>query len=305
MSEWWKDPVLFGKMIVEHGSPTRAARALGGISERQARRLANASSASPSASTPTARVTPRILYLDIETSPNIADVWGIWQQNIGLPQLRESQRVIGFGAKWAGDRGVMWSSEYHDGRAQMLAEVHRMLDAADVVVTYNGDKFDIKHLNAEFVVEGIPPYSPVQSIDLYKVVKKQFKWPSNKLAYVADRLIGDTKIVNGGHMLWRQCLDDDVDPVVKRKAWDLMARYCKQDVALLEPLHEKLKPWLPQSMTFSVFNGNAMCCAKCSSVDLERRGYAYTPTRAYQQFRCRDCGGWTRGLTKEFAASLR
>lgn len=40
----------------------------------------------------------RILTLDLETSPNIAHVWGLWQQNVSLNQLMESTQVI----SWAG-----------------------------------------------------------------------------------------------------------------------------------------------------------------------------------------------------------
>jgi chromosome partitioning protein len=36
----------------------------------------------------------KVLLLDIETSPNLAHVWGIWQQNVGLSQLLETYAVV-------------------------------------------------------------------------------------------------------------------------------------------------------------------------------------------------------------------
>lgn len=254
-------------------------------------------------SEPGVSVTARVLYIDIETSPNVADVWGLFNQNVGLSQLRESQRIIGVGYRWRGGGKAKWVGEYDretgllSNRIGMLKLVHRLYDEADVVVTYNGDSFDHKHLNAEWVVEGMPPPSPVQSLDLFKVVKKNFRFPSKKLAYVADRLVGDTKIANGGHVLWRHCLDPDVDAERRRRAWGLMSRYCRQDVDLLEPLHDVLEPWLSGSVNFALLNGPSaeLGCPKCGSRELVKRGFAYSATRAYQRYRCKGCKGWSKG----------
>lgn len=246
--------------------------------------------------------TPRVLYVDIETSPNLADVWGLWDQNVGLSQLRQSSRIIGFGAKWRGQKSVRWQGEYDPDtgdltrQRQMLEAAHALYDEADVIVTYNGDKFDNKHFNGEWVSAGLTPPSPSLSLDLFKVVRQNFKFPSNKLQYVSERLLGVGKVKHQGHGLWRECLDDDVDPDVRRRAWSTMARYCRRDVALLEPLHDRLEPWLPKGINFALLAGpsDALGCQKCGSEDLESRGTAYTATRAYPQYRCRDCGGWTR-----------
>ena len=245
---------------------------------------------------------PRVLYIDIETSPNVADVWGLWNQNVGLTQLKQASRIMGFGYKWKGSSRAKWHGEYNtvtgefSEKEAMLLEAHRLYDEADVVVTYNGDSFDHKRFNASWVEAGITPPAPFVSLDLYKVVKKNFRFPSNKLAYVADKLIGDTKVKHSGHMMWRECLDHDIDATTRRKAWASMARYCRQDVVLMEPLHEKLLPWLPATVNAALLAGptDTILCRKCGSADLESRGTAYTATRAYPQYRCRGCGGWTR-----------
>jgi predicted RNA-binding Zn-ribbon protein involved in translation (DUF1610 family) len=254
----------------------------------------------------------KVLYIDIETSPNIADVWGLFKQNVGLAQLRESQRIIGVGYRWRGGGKARWVGEYDresgklSNRLGMLRMIHRLYDEADVVVSYNGDSFDHKHLNAEWVSEGLTPPSPYQSLDLFKVVRKNFRFPSKKLAYVAERLVGDTKVANGGHVLWRQCLDADVDADVRRRAWALMSRYCRQDVDLLEPLHDVLEPWLSGSINFSLMRGPSeeLGCPKCGGNDLRRRGFAYTSTRAYQRYQCRGCGGWTKGAKMAWGVAV-
>lgn len=238
----------------------------------------------------------KVLNLDIETSPNLADVWGLWNQDIPLCRLRQSGHIMGFGYMWTGEKRARWVGENTHSYEDMLTIAHDLYDEADFVVTYNGDKFDNLWLNGEWITIGLTPPSPYKSIDLYKVVKKHCKFPSNKLEYVANRLLGDAKIKHSGYQMWKDCLDPDVDPKVKKKAWAEMAKYCKKDVELLPPLHEKLTPWLPASTNAAIYFGPGEClgCQKCGSTNLKRRGYAYTPTQAFPQYRCDDCGGWTR-----------
>lgn len=238
---------------------------------------------------------PRILDIDIETSPNLAHIWSLRDLNVGLNQLLESSRMIGFGYKWRGEKTLQWCSEYHHGRDAMVYKAHRLLDEADALVHYNGERFDVPNINAEILDAGLTPPSPFKNIDLYKVVRKNFRYPSFKLQYVASRLLGQSKVQTGGHQLWVDCLLGDEETM--RKAWARMRTYCKQDVALLEPLHDKLTPWLGNQFNVALYDpesDGALHCQKCGGTDLESRGTAYTATRAYPQFRCRGCGGWTR-----------
>lgn len=238
----------------------------------------------------------KILYLDIETSPNLADVWGLWGQDIPLCRLRETGHIMGFGYMWDGQKRAKWVGEDTHEYDAMLEVANELYHEADIVVTYNGDKFDNKWLNAEWVVHGFTPPSPYKSVDLYQVVKKNFKFPSNKLEYVANRLLGDSKIKHAGYQMWKDCLDPDVDPRAKKKAWSDMAKYCRKDVELMPPLHDKLKPWLPTSLNVAIFdNAEHLACEKCGSYNLQRRGTAKAKYYVYQRYQCQDCGGWMRG----------
>ena len=68
----------------------------------------------------------KILAIDIETSPNLADVWGLWQQNVSLNQLRESTRMLCFAAQWQGSKRITFASEWGDG-PDMQRQAHEML----------------------------------------------------------------------------------------------------------------------------------------------------------------------------------
>lgn len=238
-------------------------------------------------------MTARILYLDIETAPTVADVWSLRDLHVAINQIKVQPRVIGVGYMWEGQARPKFTSEYHDGRDEMIAKTHALLDEADAMCGYNSQGFDAKHLNAEFVQAGLTPPSPYKHLDLYKVVRSNFRWPSYKLQYVLQRLELGSKLSHTGHSMWTDCLGDDEER--KAKAWRLMARYCKQDVAVLPELRKRLTPWTNGGMNMAVYApGNEPACQKCGSTNLESRGTAYTAQRAYPQFRCNDCGGWTR-----------
>lgn len=242
----------------------------------------------------------RILLTDIECAPAKAHVWGLFNQNIGLSQVLEDPRIMGFGAKWLGDKRVQWYSEYHNDRISMLTKARDLLDEADVVVTYNGRSFDTPWLQGEFAVEGIAAPSPFKQIDLYQVIKRNMRFLSHKLAYVSARLVDDTKVSHAGHQMWVDCLEGE-EPR-KGKAWNNMRRYCKQDVNLLEPMFHECKPYFPAAVNFAVYNpGDELACQKCAGTNLESRGVAYTAQRAFAQYRCRDCGGWTRDSKSSWA----
>jgi DNA polymerase elongation subunit (family B) len=241
---------------------------------------------------------PKILSVDIETSPVVAHAWGLFKQNIAINQIIERPRTMCFGAKFLGERKVHWYSEHEHGPDIMFHAAHALLDEADVVMHYNGDRFDLPRLNTEFVLSGLTPPSPYKSIDLLKVVRRNFNFPSNKLAYISEQLGLTGKVQHEGHQLWIRCLAGDP------AAWKIMRRYNVQDVKLLEELYEKLKPWIAGHPNFSLYNGVEGVCPNCGDEDLERRGYAYTSLGKYQRLRCKACGTWTRGTSRLTGATV-
>lgn len=230
----------------------------------------------------------KTLVLDIETSPNVAHVWGLFNQNVSLSQLRESTSVIAFAAKWVGDKRTVFYSDYTDGHDVMIAAAYALLEEADVVVHYNGRTFDIPHLQREFLLAGLTPPAPFKQIDLLQCVKKQFRFTSNKLDHVVQQLGLGNKTKHEGHTLWVRCMAGEA------KAWALMRKYNIQDVKLTEQLYDVLKPWILNHPNVSLYNLQAGC-PRCGSPDgLERRGYEYTSVSKFQRYRCRQCGRWSR-----------
>jgi uncharacterized protein YprB with RNaseH-like and TPR domain len=231
----------------------------------------------------------KILFLDIETSPITAYTWGLWDQNISIGQIVKATEMMCFGARWYGEKKVTFRSEYHHGKKEMLEEVHRMLDEADVLVGWNSKAFDSKHLKREFIENGMLPPSPYKEMDLMLTVKAQFKFPSNKLDYVSQKLGVGAKVKHSGFDLWLGCMAGNA------KSWVEMKKYQIQDVHLLIDLYEKLKPWITNHPHTGLYNGIEDGCVVCSSRNLQKRGFATTASGTYQRFQCLDCGKWQRG----------
>lgn len=232
----------------------------------------------------------KILLLDIETAPNIAHVWGLWQQNIALNQLLDSGYVLCWSAKWLGDDEIMFSSVKRDGAKKMLKRAHRLLDECDVVVHFNGRSFDVPTLNKEFLERGILPPAPYKQIDLCLISRSTFRFPSNKLSYIARALKVQEKKSHRGHELWVGCMNND------RECWEEMEEYNKGDVITLEQVYMKMRPWIrnhPSAVVHDDIEGRA--CPTCGSDNLQRRGYAATAQNKYPRYQCRDCGVWSRG----------
>jgi len=242
----------------------------------------------------------KLLTLDLETSPNLAHVWGLWKQNVGLSQLLESGEVICFAAKWYGDETVSFYSSFHNSKELMVEVAHDLLDKADAVIHFNGARFDIPHLNREFVEAGLTPPSPYAQIDLLKVVKRQFRFPSNKLDYVTQALGLDHKIHHSGHQLWVKCMAGDY------QSWEEMKKYNIQDVVITEQLYEKLLPWITSHPSQGLYEeGIEERCPNCGSEDLKPRGKAYTAVSVFQRYRCDGCGRWTRGNKRLAGIEIR
>lgn len=225
----------------------------------------------------------KILLIDIETAPHVAHIWGLYNQNIGINQLLDSSYVMCWSAKWLGEKKVMFDSIMENTHKNMIKMAHRLLDECDAVIHYNGSKFDIPTLNKEFLLCGLKPPSPYVEIDLLKTARGKFKFPSNKLDYVAQRLGVGKKTSHEGHELWLKCMAKD------KKAWAVMKKYNKNDVVILEKVYEKMKGWIKQHPRHK-----GHVCPKCGSSHLQSRGTYCTIKSSYQRYQCQSCGSWSR-----------
>lgn len=233
----------------------------------------------------------KVLLFDIETAPILAQVWGLWDQNVGLNQIKSDWHVIAWAAKWLHDPAskIIYQDQRNAKNVEddrnLLKGIWKLLDEADIVITQNGISFDEKKLNARFILNGMKPPSSFRHIDTKRLASKRFAFTSNKLEYLTDKLCKKYKKLKhskfSGFDLWKQCLAGNL------KAWKEMETYNKYDVLSLEELYNKLQPWITN---FHIEPELGIRQCNCGSKNIRKNGYAYTSRGKYQRYACSDCG---------------
>lgn len=255
---------------------------------------------------------PKVLIYDIETAPILGYVWGLWDNNLGLNQIKQDWYVLSWSAKWLGDspNKIMYMDQRKaknmEDDSKILKRMWELLDEADIVITQNGKAFDQKKLNARFILNGFKPPSSYKHIDTLQIAKKHFGFTSNKLAYMSDKLCTKYKKLNhakfSGFEMWKACLAGNL------KAWKEMEVYNKHDVLALEELYNKLIPW-DNSINFNLYTEEGEHNCKCGSTEFVKNGCFYTTSGKFQRYLCKQCGSETRDrrnlFSKEKRTSLR
>lgn len=240
---------------------------------------------------------PKILLYDLETSPILAHVWGLWDQNVGLNQITVDSHMLSWSAKWLGEDKVYYMDQRNatniENDKDLVLGLKKMLDQADIVVTHNGRSFDEKVVNTRLIVNGLKPLKDNRHIDTYSIAKSKFRMTSNKLEYIAKLLKvkyqKHTKRKFNGHELWTECLKGN------KQAWKEMELYNKMDTLVLEEVYLKLRPW-DTSFNVNVYieDVDKHVC-DCGSKEFVRNGHRYTKTAIHQRYTCVKCGKNYRG----------
>jgi DNA polymerase elongation subunit (family B) len=232
----------------------------------------------------------KILTVDIETRPNEVYTWGLWNQNVGLNQIKQPGSLLCFAAKFRGERQVHFHSQWEDGEKGMARKLLALFNEADAVCGWNSDKFDIRWIHAQFLKHGLGKPSPIAKVDLMKSVKRQVALPSYKLDFVAKWLGVGSKVDTGGFGLWLDVMAGDP------KAQALMRKYNINDTKLTEAVFDRLheRGWVLGLPNHSITDGDV--CPNCGSDNLRCQGTRDTKTRSYQRYQCRECLTWVRSV---------
>lgn len=247
--------------------------------------------------------------LDIERiSAIVQDVWGLGERKYIQPSsIIEPARTISFSYKWLGERKTHFHAEWDSGHRGMIEKAHEVLNEATHLIGWNSAAFDVKHLRSHFFQYDMKPTSPHVDIDLMRVVKKNFSFLSNRMAYIADilGLEGKAETVHG---LWHDLRSDEAGRLTRARKQ--MARYNRRDVELTEELFELLRPWV-HNLNLPLYEDPASedfgepRCTNCPSRDLKKDGWYRGTTRVYQKYQCRACGKYTHGKNSLFTTESR
>ena len=133
----------------------------------------------------------KIILWDVETAPLTVTSWGLYKPHLSHENILEDSSIICAAWKVLGEAGVktvaVKPSKPREDRA-LVGVLRQALSTADVIVAHNGDKFDLKHLNARLAHHNLAPLPPIRTIDTLKVARKYFRFTSNRLDYLGAYL---------------------------------------------------------------------------------------------------------------------
>lgn len=231
----------------------------------------------------------RILTLDIETAPMIGFVWKLWKENVGLNQLIGNSYIIGFAAKWYGEKEIIYDDLRSDGGKEndkrLVKKLAALLEEADAVVAHNGRDFDLRVVQARMFHYDMDPPSSYRTIDTKLIAVRNFRLPSYKLEYLTDKFNKKYKKLKHtkfpGFELWKETV-----LLNNQQAWIEMEKYNKYDVLSTEELYfGRMVDW-DSSFNFFAFLDTCIC----GSNEYKKRGFARTNSGTFQRYKCLGCG---------------
>lgn len=243
---------------------------------------------------------PKIVYWDLETSPDPRNVYrilpsiGSWP---GRSFKAELHKVISFGYRIEGEKKAKiinaWDfKSYRDKRGliddtEVVKAGYNILKDADLIVTHNGKSFDVKVMQTRLAGMGLAPLPPLKHFDTKVVAKNKLSLYSNSLSEVAKYLkCTDKMSFSNKWSLWERIAFNE-ETTQDRK---LMSKYCIQDVDTLREVYHKLKPFAPnQSVSYQLFSEDTVC-SNCGGKHLISNGQIVRKRGVVQRLLCKSCG---------------
>ena len=242
---------------------------------------------------------PKIVLFDLETLPDLQKVMEVFPSLSNYPGLTlkaSINSIICFGYKVlpaigstksqkpkvisAWDNAGLWSRDTNDD-SWLCEKIIEILGDADCVITHNGKRFDWKFLQTRLVKHKLPPLPKITHIDTCELAKRNLMTFNNRLNTLGSFLSQGQKMGHEGWELWNKVSKRDI------KAQNVMAKYCAQDVALLEKVYTKLLPFAP-IVAPAIYTEKDSDCPKCGH-SLQNNGYRVNKQGKYLRYYCISC----------------
>lgn len=141
------------------------------------------------------RTSANILYIDLEVSKSLVFNYGLRVPSsyINPEDLYRQRYIICWSASYVGDTKVWHDCVTPDEAmnwtdARILPRLQELMASADIIAGHNVDRFDLKHSNARFLLNGIEPVVDKKTLDTLKIARQKFAFESNKLDFISRAL---------------------------------------------------------------------------------------------------------------------
>jgi uncharacterized protein YprB with RNaseH-like and TPR domain len=181
---------------------------------------------------------PKVLYFDIETTD--------FSAGFGI--------MLMFSYRWHFDDAdikVVKITDNVNWRAlppekadlYLIQELKKLINDSDIQVAHFGSKFDINFLQTRLIYHGLHIANSKWKtfFDTCITARKHYKFSRNSLAVIAKALGGENEKTHLPLSVWQHSKCVGYEPYFSM-AIEEMADYCKQDVATLFDIEQKLAP---------------------------------------------------------------
>jgi len=237
---------------------------------------------------------PNILIFDIETSLMEVYVWGLYKQFISHNNIIKDKNgefkswfMLSYAAKWLYDDNILSDivtpeeARNRDDK-RILESIWLLLERADIVIAHNGDRFDLRKINARFIANHIKAPLPFKTIDTLKQARKEFAFSSHKQDFITKFLKLEEKL-DTDFQLWIDCMSGN------EKALKRMEEYNRTDVVGLEDMYLRLRPYMRSHPNMAVMVDDD-CCTVCGSDKLKAsKKFYYTGSSKFRLYNCQSC----------------
>lgn len=236
---------------------------------------------------------PVIIFYDIETSLMKVRTFTLYPKSIPYYSIDQDWFMISAAWKTLGSKTVQATSindfkrKGPDDDYGVVKTLRDALEKADVIISHNGNKFDLKKLNSRLIYHKLKPLPPIPQIDTLKECKRVATFTSHRLDFLGAVLTGSGKLQTDSD-LWKDATDGD------RKAVTKMVKYNKEDVRVLEAVYKKLSPYIkiPTHMGAMMGKDRHKSCPNCGHEKFISRHdkYSYSATGLRRKQRqCAKC----------------
>lgn len=251
---------------------------------------------------------PKILFWDLESSLLEGYFFRIWQENIPMRRIKKQAHLLSASFAYNEDHVQDFRLTPEQVKTgddfDIVCKVVEAVNNCDLMVTFNGKRFDVKLLNTRALFWGLPPVKSPKHIDLFEQSKRVFKFPSNSMQNVSIYLGEQGKLETSGSNLWERCAEwwnrEECE-----KALIEMVTYGSQDIIATRDLYKRFQGWMKGvpnlgTITNETTVNKTLRCVHCGSDDIfSMDSKAYTAVSSFDLYRCGNssCRGVSR-ITK-------
>ena len=248
---------------------------------------------------------PRTLFWDLESSLLEGYFFRIWQENIPMRRIKKHSHLLSASFAYNNEpvQGYRLTPEQvkTGNDFDVVCKVVEAINNCDLMVTFNGKRFDVKLLNTRALFWGLPPVKSPKHIDLFEQSKRVFKFPSNSMQNVSMYLGENGKLETNGSNLWERCAEWENYEECEKALIEMMT-YGNQDIEATRDLYNRFQGWMKGVpnlgiITNEVTENKTLRCIHCGSDDIfPMNQKTYTSVSSFDLYRCGNvsCRGISR-----------